>query len=55
MSKIFVSIYIYLVVISVCVCLADHSSGTPIDPYGLNFDSGTRETHRNVLKLVLRL
>ena len=47
-------IYIYKVVISVClfVCLITQK---PPDRLASNFVQGTRETHRKVLSLVLRI
>ena len=50
------SVYIYKVVISVSVCLFIFPIITkePLDRFVSYFDWGTRETHGNILSLVLR-
>ena len=46
--------YIYKVVISVCLFVCLIKAQEPLDRFASNFDWGTRETHGNVLSLVLR-
>ena len=48
--KIGTSIYIYKVVIFVCLIITQE----PLDRFAPGFDWGTRKTHGNILSLVLR-
>ena len=42
------------VLVSVCLFVCQIITQEPLDRFALNFDWGTRETHGNVLNLVLR-
>ena len=49
-----IHIYIYKVVISVCLFVCSIITQEPLNRFASNFDWVTWESHRNVLSLVLR-
>ena len=53
-NRLIASIYVYKVVISVWVFVCTIITQEHVDRFVPNFDLGTRETHGNILSLVLR-